>query len=861
MSKVATPSAARPSGKADAVTIWLWIGIAVVGAGILYLTWFNFTPVLQAAGDKEDQLPPIPEYDYAGWHAVPVQHLARYKPFETACNEVLRQVVGRQKFKGQTAVPIVLNWLFETDPGNAARSSKWDDYAFILCPHETVREVVLGLGDKGELTPVTAEQLHGQYVSPRQLRTFMDRMQKLRQENVEKAEALVKKGGDGLSEAFARLEVYESIRGIEKPRDAVMPNAANLAQPPKDPFMWVAFDKVPGSPWFSMGDLRLLQRDPSAWSSVYMTERVKQALPLYIASSNELNTALGKFQADVKAGTATASLDELRTFLQGERARTASKYLELRKKAEADAKEEAEVQDFLRGIMKTLPQELDKAKDELVQLVIEEQKDKKNNSEAIATALTALLAKRDERVVDNISQQLPARRESYDPTDQAFQMLHLAYMEARFPQIYRMAANAQPLPQDKVTKVLTAYADVARAYRSGNAERFDSASTAFFKTLESESTPPYPGQDGIGDRVHAVLTGAALNPPDRSLLALEQTFNRVVPFQKAWVLMLVSVLFFCLSLGLNSRVCYFIAWGAFAGSLGFQLFGFFVRIIISGRPPVSNMYETVIWVSFMSAIFGGVLELLYRKKVIGLAAAMVSTLGLVLADQMPLALDPKINPLVPVLRSNFWLTIHVLTIVSSYAGGTLAWGLGNVALFLLIFGKNKADTIKLLSQFTYRALQIAVLLLAAGTFLGGWWAAYSWGRFWGWDPKETGALIALVCYVIPLHMRYIGWIRDFGLAVSAIFCYAAILMSWYGVNFVFPAGLHAYALGSGGASWVYWACLINIQWVLVAMLIYHKRLATKAAALPGISISAPVSTLRQSEAIQAPSGVTSGSPA
>src|SRR5262249_57942209 len=101
-------------------------------------------------------------------------------------------------------------------------------------------------------------------------------------------------------------------------------------------------------------------------------------------------------------------------------------------------------------------------------------------------------------------------------------------------------------------------------------------------------------------------------------------------------------------------------------------------------PAVTNMYETVIWVSFMSAIFALVLEGIYRRRVIALAGALVSTLGLVLADQLPLALDPKINPLVPVLRSNFWLTIHVLTIVSSYAAGTLAWGLGNISLGLIV---------------------------------------------------------------------------------------------------------------------------------------------------------------------------------
>src|SRR5205807_4927992 len=104
--------------------------------------------------------------------------------------------------------------------------------------------------------------------------------------------------------------------------------------------------------------------------------------------------------------------------------------------------------------------------------------------------------------------------------------------------------------------------------------------------------------------------------------------------------------------------------------------GFYCRVTISGRPPVSNMYESVIWVGFMTAVFGLVLELIYRRGVIALAATLVSTFGLVLADQLPLTLAPNIQPLQAVLRSNYWLVIHVLTIVSSYAAFALAWGLG-----------------------------------------------------------------------------------------------------------------------------------------------------------------------------------------
>jgi hypothetical protein len=142
----------------------------------------------------------------------------------------------------------------------------------------------------------------------------------------------------------------------------------------------------------------------------------------------------------------------------------------------------------------------------------------------------------------------------------------------------------------------------------------------------------------------------------------------------------------------------------------------------------------------------------------------------------------------------------------------------------MAFGTPRRDLLKMLATYAYQAMRIAVLLLAVGTFLGAWWAYDSWGRYWGWDPKEVWALIALVAYVIPLHMRYLGWVRELGMAVSAVLCYAVIVMSWYGVNFVLGAGLHSYGLGGGGPWWVFWAGLLNLEWVLVAWLLYLRRL-------------------------------------
>jgi hypothetical protein len=102
-------------------------------------------------------------------------------------------------------------------------------------------------------------------------------------------------------------------------------------------------------------------------------------------------------------------------------------------------------------------------------------------------------------------------------------------------------------------------------------------------------------------------------------------------------------------------------------------------------------------------------------------------------------------------------------------------------------------------------------------------AAHAWGRFWGWDPKEVGALVALVCYVVPLHARYAGWVKDYGLAVWAVLSYGAIIVSWYVLNFVLAAGMDSYGFGLGGGPWVLLAALANLEWLFVASILYRRR--------------------------------------
>ena len=333
---------------------------------------------------------------------------------------------------------------------------------------------------------------------------------------------------------------------------------------------------------------------------------------------------------------------------------------------------------------------------------------------------------------------------------------------------------------------------------------------------------------------------AGLSPtiyPAAGSLKFEHTYMQVHPFRKAWIVYLLALLVLLGTAIWKRRAGYRLAWVLVLAGLALEAYGFFCRIVISGRPPVTNMYETVIWVSFGAMVFAVILESIYRKRFFFYAGVPASIIALIVADSQPTILDASINPLTAVLRNNMWLTIHVLTIVSSYAAFTLTAALGHIALCMSLWRGRYRQAAGEVYFFIYRAMQIGVLLLAAGTILGGVWANYSWGRFWGWDPKETWALITLLCYLALLHGRLAGWWSGFGLAVGSVACFLSVLMSWYGVNFVLGKGLHSYGFGTGGFSYVATFAACELAFV-VFVLVWHRR---QPAGLP------PPSTGRSKE--------------
>lgn len=308
-------------------------------------------------------------------------------------------------------------------------------------------------------------------------------------------------------------------------------------------------------------------------------------------------------------------------------------------------------------------------------------------------------------------------------------------------------------------------------------------------------------------------------------MKIEVHFNHLHPFRWSAVFYGLS-LFFFLIVWITQKKTF--NYGAILFLiLGFALhiYGFGLRVYLTGHPPVTNMYETVVWVAFGSISFAAILQYFMKNQFLLLGGTMVATLCMIIADNAPVILDDSIQPLEAVLRSNYWLTIHVLTITISYAAFFLAMALGDIGLVYFLRDEKKfAAEIKVVAQSVYRAIQIGVAFLAPGIILGGIWADYSWGRFWGWDPKETWALIALLGYIAVLHGRLVGWVRDFGMIACGVGTFALVIMAWYGVNFVLGAGLHSYGFGAGGVEYVAGFVLLHILLIVYAALVRREKL-------------------------------------
>jgi cytochrome c-type biogenesis protein CcsB len=232
----------------------------------------------------------------------------------------------------------------------------------------------------------------------------------------------------------------------------------------------------------------------------------------------------------------------------------------------------------------------------------------------------------------------------------------------------------------------------------------------------------------------------------------------------------------------------------FAGLL-FHTLGLGLRWYIAGRSPMSNGYESMIFISWVTILAGFIFS---RRSAFALSAtAVLASMTLMVAHLS--FMDPEITNLVPVLKS-YWLTLHVSVITGSYGFLGLGAILGLITMVLLALSNNKnreriASTIDELTVINYKTLTLGLYFLTIGTFLGAVWANESWGRYWGWDPKETWSLITIIIYSIVIHSRMIPGLKDiFTFNLISLFAFSSVLMTYFGVNY-YLSGLHSYASG------------------------------------------------------------------
>jgi cytochrome c-type biogenesis protein CcsB len=290
--------------------------------------------------------------------------------------------------------------------------------------------------------------------------------------------------------------------------------------------------------------------------------------------------------------------------------------------------------------------------------------------------------------------------------------------------------------------------------------------------------------------------------PSEKEIATEISYNKIQPFKKLATYYGFASLF----------LIFFVIWQIFNSKkwintvvkilitivitlFVFHTLGLISRWYISGNAPWSNAYESIIYVAWATMLFG---LFFGRKSALTITATTFLT-AIILAFAHQNWLDPEIANLQPVLNS-WWLLVHVSIIVASYGPFSLGMILGIFALFLMAFtnekNKKKMDlNIKEITIINEMAVTIGLIMLTIGNFLGGMWANESWGRYWGWDPKETWALISIMVYAFVLHMRLIPGLRGrFTFNLWSIIAYASIMMTYFGVNF-YLSGLHSYASG------------------------------------------------------------------
>ena len=336
--------------------------------------------------------------------------------------------------------------------------------------------------------------------------------------------------------------------------------------------------------------------------------------------------------------------------------------------------------------------------------------------------------------------------------------------------------------------------------------------------------------------------GKAVMPSDNQLnaelfLNKLDIFNRLGSFYGLLGLVFLGLLFTAVfKPGVNLTKAQNISlWVLFAG-FALHTLGLGLRWYVSERAPWSNGYESMIYIGWTTTLAGLIFS---RKSLGGLAATSVLVATILMVAGLSW-LDPEITPLVPVLKS-YWLTIHVSLEAGSYGFLVLGAIIGALNLIFMIFAnqRNKTNVYRMIRELTYiseMTVTGGLVMLSVGTYLGGIWANESWGRYWGWDAKETWALVTILVYAFILHMRMIPGLRGlYAFNVASLFGWASVMMTYFGVNY-YLSGLHSYAAGDPVPvpSWVYYSVAVLTA---ISLLAWWKDRSINSPGITQIKVS------------------------
>lgn len=396
-----------------------------------------------------------------------------------------------------------------------------------------------------------------------------------------------------------------------------------------------------------------------------------------------------------------------------------------------------------------------------------------------------------------------------------------------------------------------AWLAMSESFRAGDAARFAEASRQFAGALASLP---------------------AAHRPTPKALQTELRYNRLRPFRTGWMGLAGGTALSLVALFVKRKWFDYVAALGLLLGFGYLTYGLSLRWTIAGRIPAANMYESLLFLSWGAGAFAILAAIFLRDRLAPLTAAAIATLALFLSDVLPL--DHYIRPIMPVLLDTVWMSIHVPIIMISYAVLAVGVVIAHVQLISMAIAPRRVELAAAIDKLHYWYISVGVLVLAAGIITGSMWAASSWGRYWGWDPKEVWSLAALLGYLAILHVRVnrenIPWwgyicggalaavvlliiVRELGpltligggalagaavailiflfargrfaTALKSVLAFWLIIMTYVGVNYILGIGLHSYGFGAGAVvRYCYLAAAIDLALVALCTLVYVARL-------------------------------------